>query len=159
MLLIPALRSQRQADFWVRGQPGLQSEFQDSQGYTEKPCLKNKQTNKNSSKGRWLGGYTACCAAVRTWVWSLAPRKCQVCQCTPVTLVWRKWRQGDHKFRVIFACIAQFEACLEYKGYSLKVRWKLNKVAKGEKQLKYVFKKKWLALLIVIWVKNIDGKL
>jgi hypothetical protein len=26
-------------DFWVRGQPGLQSEFQDSQGYTEKPCL------------------------------------------------------------------------------------------------------------------------
>jgi hypothetical protein len=33
--LIPALRRQRQADFWVRGQPGLQSEFQDSQGYTE----------------------------------------------------------------------------------------------------------------------------
>jgi hypothetical protein len=37
--LIPALG--RQADFWVRGQPGLQSEFQDSQGYTEKPCLEN----------------------------------------------------------------------------------------------------------------------
>jgi hypothetical protein len=32
-------RKQRPADFWVRGQPGLQSEFQDSQGYTEKPCL------------------------------------------------------------------------------------------------------------------------
>ena len=33
-------------------QPGLQSEFQDSQGYTEKPCLEkqtNKQTNKNTS--------------------------------------------------------------------------------------------------------------
>jgi hypothetical protein len=29
----------------IRGQPGLQSEFQDSQGYTEKLCLK-KQTNK-----------------------------------------------------------------------------------------------------------------
>ena len=28
--LIPALGRQRQADFWVRGQPGLQSEFQDS---------------------------------------------------------------------------------------------------------------------------------
>jgi hypothetical protein len=27
--LIPALRRQRQADFWVRGQPGLQSEFQE----------------------------------------------------------------------------------------------------------------------------------
>jgi hypothetical protein len=28
----------------------LQSEFQDSQGYTEKPCLQNKQTNKQTSK-------------------------------------------------------------------------------------------------------------
>jgi hypothetical protein len=45
--LIPALGRQRQVDFWVGVQPGLQSEFQDSQGYTEKPCLKkqNKQTN------------------------------------------------------------------------------------------------------------------
>jgi hypothetical protein len=33
--LIPAFGRLRQADFWVRGQPGLQSEFQDSQ----KPCL------------------------------------------------------------------------------------------------------------------------
>jgi hypothetical protein len=45
MPLIPALGRQSQADFWVRGQLGLQSEFQDSQGYTEKPCLE-KQTNK-----------------------------------------------------------------------------------------------------------------
>jgi hypothetical protein len=30
-----------EVDFWVRGQHGLQSEFQDSQGYTEKPCLEN----------------------------------------------------------------------------------------------------------------------
>jgi hypothetical protein len=30
----------RQVDFWVQGQPGLQSEFQDIQSYTEKPCLK-----------------------------------------------------------------------------------------------------------------------
>jgi hypothetical protein len=42
MPLIPALGRQRQADFCVTGQPGLQSEFQDSQGYTEKPCLENK---------------------------------------------------------------------------------------------------------------------
>jgi hypothetical protein len=47
--LIPALGSQRQADFWVRGQPGLQSEFQDSQGYTEKPCLKKQKTNNNNN--------------------------------------------------------------------------------------------------------------
>jgi hypothetical protein len=40
MPLISALGKQRQADFWIRGQPGLQSEFQDSQDYTEKPCLK-----------------------------------------------------------------------------------------------------------------------
>jgi hypothetical protein len=28
-----------EADFWVQDQPGLQSEFQDSRVYTEKPCL------------------------------------------------------------------------------------------------------------------------
>jgi hypothetical protein len=46
MPLIPALGRQRQEDFWVRGQPGLQSEFQDNQGDTEKPRLeKTKQHN------------------------------------------------------------------------------------------------------------------
>jgi hypothetical protein len=44
-----ALGRQRQADFWVRGQPGLQSECQDSQDYTEKPCLE-KQTKQNKTK-------------------------------------------------------------------------------------------------------------
>jgi hypothetical protein len=57
--LVPALRRQRQADFWVQSQPGLQSEFQDSQGYTEKPCLekpkpkpkpKPKQKQKTNNK-------------------------------------------------------------------------------------------------------------
>jgi hypothetical protein len=33
-------------DFWVRGQPGLQSELQDSQGYTEKPCLEKPKKKK-----------------------------------------------------------------------------------------------------------------
>jgi hypothetical protein len=28
----------------------LQSEFQDSQGYTEKPCLKTPKTNKQTNK-------------------------------------------------------------------------------------------------------------
>jgi hypothetical protein len=47
MPLIPALGRQRQVDFWVRGQPALQSEYQDSQGCTEKPCLeKNNKTKK-----------------------------------------------------------------------------------------------------------------
>ena len=44
--LIPALRRQRQVDFWVWGQPGLQSEFQDSQGCTEKPCLEKQKQRK-----------------------------------------------------------------------------------------------------------------
>jgi hypothetical protein len=29
---------------------GLQSEFQDSQDYTEKPCFRNKQTKKKKKK-------------------------------------------------------------------------------------------------------------
>jgi hypothetical protein len=49
MPLIPALGRQKQADFWVPGQPGLQSEFQDSQSYTEKPCLE-KQKQKKKKK-------------------------------------------------------------------------------------------------------------
>jgi hypothetical protein len=53
--LIPALGRQRQAGFWVRGQPGLQSEFQDNQGYTEKPYLekpkpKPKQQQQQKEK-------------------------------------------------------------------------------------------------------------
>ena len=35
---------------WVWGQPGLQSGYQNSQGYIEKPCLKtNKHTNNPKS--------------------------------------------------------------------------------------------------------------
>jgi hypothetical protein len=48
--LIPALGRQRQTDFWVRGQPVLQSEFQDSQGYTEKTCLKKKKKKRQKTK-------------------------------------------------------------------------------------------------------------
>jgi hypothetical protein len=40
---------QMQVDLWVQGQPGLYSEFQASQSYIVRPCLKqtNKQTNKH----------------------------------------------------------------------------------------------------------------
>jgi hypothetical protein len=44
--LVLALGKQRQADFWVQGQSGLQSEFQDSQG---KETLSGK-TNKTKQK-------------------------------------------------------------------------------------------------------------
>jgi hypothetical protein len=50
MPLIPALGRQRQADFWVRGQPGLQSKFQDSQSYIEKPCLETKQNKTKQTQ-------------------------------------------------------------------------------------------------------------
>jgi hypothetical protein len=49
--LIPALGRQRQVDFWVQGQPGLQSEFQGSHVYTEKPCL---EKTKQQQKKFWL---------------------------------------------------------------------------------------------------------
>jgi hypothetical protein len=42
-------------DFWVWGQPGLQSEFQDGQGNTEKPYLKKpkKQKQKKYNISQW----------------------------------------------------------------------------------------------------------
>ena len=50
MSLIPVLGRQRQVDFWVQGQPGLQSKFQDSQGCTEKPCLEKPKTKQTKKK-------------------------------------------------------------------------------------------------------------
>jgi hypothetical protein len=50
MLLIPALGRQSQGDFQVRGQPGLQSEFQDIQGYTENSCLEKPNKKQKTKK-------------------------------------------------------------------------------------------------------------
>lgn len=49
---------------------------------------------------------------------------------------------SGEKVKAIRAYIAEFEACLDCKGYTLKMRWKLNKVAKGEKQLEYIVREK-----------------
>ena len=49
--LSPELGRQKQADFWVRVQPGLQSEFKDSQGDTEKPCLKKRKSSSPAAIG------------------------------------------------------------------------------------------------------------
>ena len=57
MPVIPALGRQRQVDFWVRGQPGLHSEFQERQGYTEKPCLKKN----NEFRIAMISSYTILC--------------------------------------------------------------------------------------------------
>ena len=53
-------------DLCVQGQPGLQSEFQDSQSYTEKPVSKqtNKQTNKIKEQrdlGMWFRNKVISC--------------------------------------------------------------------------------------------------
>jgi hypothetical protein len=45
--VVPALNPGAQQRQGVQGQPGLQSEFQDSQGYTEKPCLQKQKEQKN----------------------------------------------------------------------------------------------------------------
>jgi hypothetical protein len=53
----PSTWERRQVDFWVGGQPGLQSEFQDSQGYTEKNAILKNKTKQNSwgwRGGQWL---------------------------------------------------------------------------------------------------------
>ena len=48
MPLTEAFGKKRQADFIVYGQHDLQSEFQVSQGYTVKPCLKKKKKKKKN---------------------------------------------------------------------------------------------------------------
>jgi hypothetical protein len=59
MPLIPALGRQRQVEFRVRGQPGLQSEFQDSQDYTtEKPVSKKPKKQSKKKKNPQLRGST-----------------------------------------------------------------------------------------------------
>jgi hypothetical protein len=71
--LIPALRRQRQADFWVRGQTGLQSEFQDSQGYTEKPCPGGEKS------GVWK---------LKSWIWQDDPLN--YCQDNRLPSIWQE---------------------------------------------------------------------
>ena len=61
---------QMQAGLRVWGQPGLQKEFQDIQGYTERPCLEkheqeqaSKQTEKNHLGEKKIKGVCMCVCA------------------------------------------------------------------------------------------------
>ena len=47
--LMPLFSSQRQGNLWVRGQPGLQNKFQDSQSHIVRPCLE-KTKNQHKTK-------------------------------------------------------------------------------------------------------------
>ena len=58
-------------DFWVRGRPGLQGEFQNSQGYTEKPCLgrtnkQTKQQHKRTNKQKDTG------KSIKVYIWAVS---------------------------------------------------------------------------------------
>jgi hypothetical protein len=46
----PSTREAEAGGFLSSGQTGLQSEFQDSQGYTEKPSQKNQKKKKKKKK-------------------------------------------------------------------------------------------------------------
>jgi hypothetical protein len=47
----PSTREAEAGGFLSSRQPGLQSEFQDSQGYTEKPCLKKPKEEEEEEEG------------------------------------------------------------------------------------------------------------
>ena len=67
MPVIPALWEAEAGGF--RGQPGLQSEFQDSQGYTEKPYLEKQKTkNKKRRCGTvGVGGHELKTLTLASW--------------------------------------------------------------------------------------------
>ena len=46
----PSTREAEAGGFLIRCQAGLQSEFQDSQGYIEKPCLEKQKQKQNKNK-------------------------------------------------------------------------------------------------------------
>jgi hypothetical protein len=56
----PSTREAEAGRFLSSSQPGLQSELQDSQGYTEKPCLE-KQKKKKKKKTNYFQEATYIC--------------------------------------------------------------------------------------------------
>jgi hypothetical protein len=48
----PSTRKAEAGGFLSSRQPGLQSEFQESQGYIEKPCLEKQKQNKTKRKDK-----------------------------------------------------------------------------------------------------------
>jgi hypothetical protein len=46
----PSIQEAEMGELWVRGQPGLQSEYEANLGCTERPCLKTKQNKTKQNK-------------------------------------------------------------------------------------------------------------
>jgi hypothetical protein len=62
---------QRQVDFWFQGQTGLQSEFQDSQSYTEKTLSRKKKSHCWSTNIQVL--YLTCLVVIQfRWLLSIS---------------------------------------------------------------------------------------
>lgn len=60
MAKIAIIIYQPKMDLWVRGQPALQSEFQHTQGSTEKPCFEKNQMKKQKEKKSLPSKYCFC---------------------------------------------------------------------------------------------------
>jgi hypothetical protein len=65
------------SSLWVQGQPGLHNEFQDSQGYKVRPCLKKTKKGQGGKKRKEsvLSFCQEClCDELRiSWVWQGVP--------------------------------------------------------------------------------------
>lgn len=59
---MPLIPEKAGGSLWVQGQPGLQSQFQDSQGNKEKPCLEkpNQQTKQKKCVNIYNTGNKSC---------------------------------------------------------------------------------------------------
>jgi hypothetical protein len=107
---------------WVQGQPGLWSEFQGSQGCTEKPCLENKQTNKRQK---------AHCAWSRLWFpslvrWFLLLQATLGCGVLPQALVGQGSHDGlpltgEHKSSGSQDCLRWGKDCIGGAGAMLQL--------------------------------------
>ena len=62
------LETEARGSLSVGGQPGLQSKFPDSQGYTEKPCLNRKTDRQTDERTDTNALYTDHCLAYITEV-------------------------------------------------------------------------------------------
>jgi hypothetical protein len=117
---IPALGRQRQVDLWVRGQPGLQSEFQDSQGYTEKPCLK-KQTNKQKKANHFVVCFTdpLCLSLIK----SVTTQKLVFTSSKPVGCV-QYWMPP--KMNSVQSCFIKTNPTVYTKKSNANTQWRLS---------------------------------
>ena len=56
---------------WGWGQSGLQSEFQNSQGYTDKPCLKKQKQTKSTTLKLDMEAYAFIPSTQKVEAWDL----------------------------------------------------------------------------------------